>query len=98
MTDDTTPILTTRTGAGGDVADLGSRQGLARDLERGEIAQRSPLTLKLLRRALLHGADLPRGAALHHEQRMISLVIDSRDAHEGLRAFLEKRIAAFKGR
>lgn len=64
----------------------------------GEIAQKSPLTLKLLKRTLLHGADMPREAALHYEQAMISLVLDSEDAHEGMRAFLEKRKAHFEGR
>lgn len=61
------------------------------------IAGKSPLTLKLLKRNLLHGADMPLPAALAHEQAMISLVLDSFDAHEGCRAFLEKRPAAFRG-
>ena len=34
---------------------------------------------------------MPLPAALAHEQAMISLVLDSEDAHEGCRAFLEKR-------
>ena len=42
-------------------------------------------------------ADMPLPAALAHEQAMISLVLDSEDAHEGCRAFLEKRTASFKG-
>jgi len=61
------------------------------------IAAKSPLTLKLLKRSLLHGADMPLPAALAHEQAMISLVLDSADAHEGCRAFLEKRPAVFRG-
>jgi enoyl-CoA hydratase len=61
------------------------------------IAAKSPLTLKLLKRNLLHGADMPLPAALAHEQAVISLVLDSADAHEGCRAFLEKRPAQFRG-
>lgn len=61
------------------------------------IANRSPLVLKLLKRTLSDGADMPLPAALRHEQAMIGLVLDSADAHEGCRAFLEKRKAEFKG-
>jgi len=62
------------------------------------IAERSPLTLKLLKRALRDGSDMPLPAALAHEQAMIGLVLDSADAHEGCRAFLEKRKPRFEGR
>jgi enoyl-CoA hydratase len=62
------------------------------------IATKSPLTLKLLKRTLGNGADMPLPAALAHEQAMIGLVLDSRDAHEGCSAFLEKRKAEFEGR
>jgi enoyl-CoA hydratase len=61
------------------------------------IAQKSPLVLKLLKRTMADGADMPLPAALRHEQAMISLVFDSSDAHEGCTAFLEKRTAAFRG-
>ena len=63
----------------------------------GTIADKSPLILRLLKRTIDAGADMPLPAALAHEQAMISLVLDSEDAHEGCRAFLEKRPAAFKG-
>ena len=61
------------------------------------IAQQSPLTLRLLKRTLRDGADMPLGAALAHEQAMIGLVLDSKDAHEGCQAFLAKRAAQFEG-
>ncbi len=61
------------------------------------IAEKSPLVLKLLKRSLLHGADMPLAAALPFEQALIGLVLDSNDAHEGCSAFLEKRPARFKG-
>lgn len=63
----------------------------------GRIAEKSPLVLKLLKRNLRHGAEMPLGAALAHEQAIIGLVLDSRDAHEGCSAFLEKRKAIFQG-
>lgn len=62
-----------------------------------EIAAKSPLVLKLLKRTLRHGADMPLTSALPFEQAMIGLVLDSRDAHEGCSAFVAKRPAEFKG-
>jgi enoyl-CoA hydratase len=61
------------------------------------IAQKSPLVLQLLKRTLSDGLDMPLASALRHEQAMISLVLDTRDAHEGCTAFLEKRPANFRG-
>lgn len=63
-----------------------------------QIARKSPLTLKLLKRTLRDGLEMPLGSALAHEQAMIGLVLDSDDAHEGCRAFLDKRSARFTGR
>jgi len=62
-----------------------------------KIAGKSPLVLKLLKRTLNDGAEMPLPSALRHEQAMIGLVLDTKDAHEGCRAFLEKRPAQFKG-
>lgn len=62
-----------------------------------KIAGKSPLVLKLLKRNLRQGQEMPLGAALAHEQAMIGLVLDTADAHEGCKAFLEKRPAQFKG-
>jgi enoyl-CoA hydratase len=61
------------------------------------IAEKSPLVLKLLKRSLTHGADMPLGAALAYEQAMIGLTFDTEDAQEGCRAFIEKRKADFTG-
>lgn len=68
----------------------------ARKMAR-QVASKSPLILKLLKRTLIDGADMPLSAALRHEQAVIGLVLDSRDAHEGCAAFLEKRQAEFRG-
>lgn len=61
------------------------------------IAEKSPLILKLMKRAMIHGADMPMPAALAHEQAMIGLVFDTKDSKEGTTAFLEKRKATFTG-
>jgi enoyl-CoA hydratase len=62
-----------------------------------KITQKSPLVLKLLKRSMSNGIDMPMPAALAYEQAMIGLVLDSRDAHEGCQAFLGKRAANFTG-
>lgn len=63
-----------------------------------KIAGKSPLILRLLKRTLRDGADMPLQQALSHEHAMIGLVLDSADAHEGCKAFAEKRAAQFHGR
>lgn len=63
-----------------------------------KIAGKSPLVLKLLKRTLNSGLDMPLQGALDHEQAMIGLVLDSDDAHEGCKAFLDKRKPEFRGR
>ena len=62
------------------------------------IAEKSPLVLRILKRTLIAGADMPLAGALVHEQAMIGLVLDTEDAHEGCGAFLEKRKPVFRGR
>ena len=52
---------------------------------------------ELLQKLLLGTADMALPSALRHEQATISLVMDSRDAHEGCSAFLEKRKPRFDG-
>lgn len=61
------------------------------------IAEKSTIVLKLLKRTVLHGGDMSLASGLAHEQAMIGLVLDSKDAHEGCSAFLEKRKPVFKG-
>jgi enoyl-CoA hydratase len=61
------------------------------------IATKSPLVLKLLKRTMSDGLDMPLPSSLRHEQAMIGLVLDTQDAHEGCKAFLQKRPAQFKG-
>jgi len=63
-----------------------------------KLASKSPLVLKLLKRTLNSGGDMPLSAALAHEQAMIGLVLDTEDSKEGCGAFLEKRSPNFTGR
>jgi enoyl-CoA hydratase len=63
-----------------------------------KIAAKSPLVLKLLKRTLRHGSEMPLSAALAYEQAMIGLVLDTKDSKEGCGAFLEKRPPRFTGR
>jgi enoyl-CoA hydratase len=62
-----------------------------------KMASKSPLVLKLLKRTLNSGGDMPLSAALAHEQAMIGLVLDTADSKEGCSAFLEKRAPKFTG-
>ena len=62
------------------------------------LAEKSPLILKILKRTLSDGGDMTLAAGLAHEKVMASIVFDSADAHEGCRAFLEKRKASFSGK
>jgi enoyl-CoA hydratase len=62
------------------------------------IAEKSPLVLKLMKRTINNGSDMTLVAGLAYEASMISLVLDSEDAHEGLGAFIAKRPPVFKGR
>lgn len=62
------------------------------------LAEKSPLILKILKSTLSDGADMTLAAGLAYEKVMASIVFDSADAHEGCRAFLEKRKATFTGK
>ena len=60
-----------------------------------QVAAMSPQTLKLLKHAMLHGAEMPLEQALAYERAMLSLVLDHPDAKEGCQAFLDKRAPRF---
>jgi enoyl-CoA hydratase len=71
---------------------------LAYALEKAQkIASRAPVGVALAKRALEVGAgvDLATGCAL--ELDAFAVLFSTDDAREGMRAFLEKRAAAFKG-
>ena len=61
------------------------------------VASMSAQTLKLLKHAMLHGAQMPLESALAYERAMLGIAFDHADAREGCNAFLEKRPARFAG-
>jgi len=63
-----------------------------------EIAALPPVALRLIKEAVLQGQDMPLDAAVAAERRAFMLLFDTQDQKEGMRAFLEKRKPAFRGR
>ena len=61
------------------------------------VANMSAQTLKLLKHAMLHGAEMPLDGALAYERAMLGIAFDHADAREGCTAFLDKRPARFQG-
>jgi enoyl-CoA hydratase/carnithine racemase len=76
----------------------------AADLDRAvreltsALAKKSPLVLKLGRDSFYRQQDLDFRSALEYLHSQLTLVTQSEDAREGVRAFLEKREPEFKGR
>lgn len=55
------------------------------------LAKRSSTALRMLKRTLADGADMPLSGALRHEQAMIGLAVENADARAGFDAFLHRR-------
>lgn len=62
-----------------------------------KIASKGPRALALAKQSILQSFDLEIDAALGLEAKMFGELIETRDAREGLAAFLEKRPAQFQG-
>jgi enoyl-CoA hydratase len=62
------------------------------------IAAKPPLAVRLAKRAVDQGAQTDLKSALEYELYAASLLYTSEDRKEGMRAFVEKRKPAFKGR
>src|SRR6059036_3870888 len=63
-----------------------------------KIAAGPPIAIRLAKRALYHSQDVDLRAALEFETFAQNIASETEDAREGIRAFVEKRPATFKGR
>lgn len=64
----------------------------------GKIAEKSPVAVKLAKRALRAAYEMPLAAGLAHERDLFALAFSTDDKEEGVRAFLEKRKPEWRGR
>ena len=64
----------------------------------GEICQRSPLAVKLAKEAILKAFETGLQDGLDFERKCFYLLFGSEDQKEGMKAFLEKRKAEFRGK
>ncbi|AXT48321.1 MULTISPECIES: enoyl-CoA hydratase-related protein [Chromobacterium] len=62
-----------------------------------QIAMLPPLAVAQIKEVVLAGADAPLATALMLERKAYQLLFASRDQKEGMRAFLDKRAAVFRG-
>jgi enoyl-CoA hydratase len=63
-----------------------------------EVAERAPVAVRLAREAVRHGVENTLREGLEVERRNFYLLFDTEDQKEGMRAFVEKRKAEYKGR
>ena len=64
----------------------------------GDICQRSPLAVKLAKETILKAFETSLKDGLDFERKCFYLLFGSEDQKEGMKAFLEKRKAEFKGK
>ncbi len=69
----------------------------AREMAR-KIASKGPLAIKAAKEAINLGLDVDLKSGCEHEAALFAGVCASEDKTEGMKAFLEKRKAEFKGR
>ena len=62
------------------------------------ICEKGPLAVSTAKRLMVTGLDLPLDAANELERRSFAALFDTEDQREGMKAFMEKRTAEFKGR
>jgi 2-oxoglutaroyl-CoA hydrolase len=64
----------------------------------GELAERPPLALRMLKTVLNRGAEAPLETALELERKAYAWLRSTHDYAEGVTAFLEKRPPRYVGR
>ncbi len=79
-----------------ELADEGQALARAQALAK-KVTRMPPKAVAATRRVLRQGPDLPLDSALALENREFLLLFDTADKTEGMRAFLDKRRAEFKG-
>ena len=79
------------------VVPVGAHLDEARRLAR-TIAGRPPLAVRLAKEAVNQAQETSLSAGLELERKLFYLLFASEDKREGMRAFLEKRPARFRGR
>jgi enoyl-CoA hydratase len=62
-----------------------------------KICTKGPLAVSQVKRTILRGADVPLEIANELEAQAFATLFDTEDQREGMRAFLDKRAASFKG-
>ncbi len=63
-----------------------------------KISSKGPIAVKLCKEAVTSGLEMDITRACRYEADLFSVCFSSEDQKEGMKAFLEKRKAAFKGR
>jgi enoyl-CoA hydratase len=63
-----------------------------------KIAGRGPLAARMIKEAILIAYETPLEVGLLYEKRLFAMLFSTEDQKEGMRAFMEKRPADFKGR
>jgi enoyl-CoA hydratase len=63
-----------------------------------KIASRGPLAARMTKEAILMAFETPLQVGLLYEKRLFAMLFSTDDQKEGMRAFMEKRQAEFKGR
>ncbi len=75
-------------------------EGFLEEAQRlaAEVAARAPIAIQFAREALRYGVETTVRDGLEIERRNFYLLFDTQDQKEGMRAFLEKRKAEYKGK